>query len=123
MLLLLTACDAQVTDRTLVLQYDDFGPPSAAYELIGMDWWQWQEHGEARPKRYDIKVVVYRDLGLQQVRQAFPSNPSRELDYRYVDFGDAMPYLERMIAENTMEPITQRLTETRLRIIEALGEP
>jgi hypothetical protein len=123
LLLFLMACDAQVADKTLVLQYDDFGSPSAVHELLGMDWWQWQEHGDSRPRRYDIKVVVYRDLDLQQVRQAFPTNPSGELDYRYVDFVDAVHYLERMIAQNTIEPLTQRLTKTRLRIIDALGEP
>ncbi len=123
MLLFLAACTTQVADQTLVLQYEDFGPTSASYELLGMDWWQWQTHGGSRPKYYDIKVVVYRDLDLQQVRQAFPANPSLELDYRYVAFADAMRYLERMIAENAMELLGQRLKQTRLRIISTLGEP
>jgi hypothetical protein len=123
MLFFLTACVTQVADKTLVLQYDDFGPPSAAHELIGMDWWQWQEHGDARPRLYDIKVVVYRDIDPQQVRRAFPTDPLREQDYRYVDFTDAMRYLERMITDNAIEPLTQRLTKTRQRLIDTLGEP
>jgi hypothetical protein len=107
----------------MVLHYDDFGPPSAAHELIGMDWWQWQPHGDARPRRYDIKVVVYRDIEPRQVRQAFPTDPLREQDYRYVGFTDAMRYLERMITDSAIESITQRLIETRERIIGTLGEP
>jgi hypothetical protein len=122
LLLSLFACATQGAGKTLLLQYEDFGPPSAARELIGMDWWQWQDHGDSRPRRYDIKVVVYRDMGQPQVRRLFPTDPSRELDYRYVNYADAMDYLERMIAENVIESLTSQLQSTRTRILSVLGE-
>lgn len=123
LLLLLSACATQAAGKTLILQYDDFGPPSAANTLIGMDWWQWQPHGDSRPRHYDIKVVVFRHLDLQRVQQSFPTDPAREMDYRYVDFADAIRYLNRMIADNAIESLTQRLTMTRQRIIDTLGAP
>ncbi|MEJ2691757.1 MAG: hypothetical protein P8166_01585 [Candidatus Thiodiazotropha sp.] len=122
MLFTLGACSAQTAPKTLVLQYEDFGPPSAASELIGMDWWQWQEHGDSRPRHYDIKVVVYRDVGLRTVQQLFPTEPAREVDYRYVSYSDAVRYLDRMTEENAIESITLRLKETHQRITDNLGE-
>lgn len=118
----LGACSAQTTSKTLVLQYNDFGPPSAANELIGMDWWQWQDHGDSRPRRYNIKVVVYRDVDLQKVRQLFPTEPASEIDYRYASFTDAIHYLDRMIEENAIESLTLRLKETHQRITDTLGD-
>jgi hypothetical protein len=122
LLLSLFACATQGAGETLLLQYEDFGPPSAAHELIGMDWWQWQDHADSRPRRYDIKVVVYRFMELPQVRRLFPSDPARELDYRYVSYLDAMDYLERMIEENAIESLTSQLQSTRTRILSVLGE-
>lgn len=122
LLLSLVACATHGAGKTLVLQYEDFGPPSAAHELIGMDWWQWLDHGDSRPKRYDIKVVVYRNVEQPQVRQLYPSDPSRELDFRYVAYADAMGYLDRMIKENVIESLTSQLQTTRTRIVSALGE-
>lgn len=122
LLLSLFACATQGVGKTLLLQYEDFGPPSAAHELIGMDWWQWQDHGDSRPRHYDIKVVVYRDVALREVQQLFPTEPARELDYRYVSFTDAIHYLDRMTEENTIESLTLRLNKTQQRIIDNLGD-
>jgi hypothetical protein len=122
MLFILCGCATQTTPKTLVLQYEDFGPPSAAYEYIGMDWWQWQSHGDSRPRHYDIKVLVYRDVDLHEVAQRFPTEPDREIDYRYISFADAISYLDRMIEENTIDSLTLRLKETRRRITDTLGD-
>jgi hypothetical protein len=118
--LLLASCTDQSAGNTLVLRYTDFGPPSAAHELIGMDWWQWMEHGDSRPTNYDIRVIVYRDTDLAQVQKKYPTDPSSELDYRYVRYTDAMNYLDRMIEENVFESLTMQLQATRLRILKAL---
>jgi hypothetical protein len=123
LLLLFAACAVQAVGKTLILPYNDFGPPSAAHEVIGMDWWQWLAHGDSRPRRYDIKVVVYRHTDLERVRRSFPSDPSQELDYRYLVYSDALRYLDRMIEENAIDSLTSQLQSTRERIINALGEP
>jgi hypothetical protein len=123
LLLLFTACAVQAVGKTLVLPYNDFGPPSAAHEVIGMDWWQWLEHGDSRPRRYDIKVVVYRDTDRDRVQRSFPLDPSQELDYRYLEYSDAIRYLDRMIEENVIDSLTPQLQSTRERIFNSLGEP
>jgi hypothetical protein len=61
-------------------------------------------------------------MELPQVRRLFPSDPARELDYRYVSYLDAMDYLERMIEENAIESLTSQLQSTRTRILSVLGE-
>jgi hypothetical protein len=53
--LLISASDA--ADH--VVPYEAFGPQAIAYKLIGMEWWQWDNHGDSRPRKYPIKVVIY----------------------------------------------------------------
>jgi hypothetical protein len=83
----------------------------------------WNGIGDSRPRHADIKVVVYRHTDLQRVQQSFHTDPARERDYRYVDSADAFRYLNRMIADNAIESLTQRLTMTRQQIIDTLGAP
>ncbi len=105
-----------------VLKYEDFGPPVIANNLIGMDWWQWQPHGDSRPTRYDIKVVVYRGLQLDKVKAKYPVAPEKNKDYRYVEYADALTYLDQHIAENMMQPVTSQLIAARRKIIRSLGK-
>jgi hypothetical protein len=72
MALLIAGCAHSEVKSMLVLDYDDFGPQAAAYELLGMQWWQWQAHGESRPNKCDIKVVVYEGVSLGSVKQQYP---------------------------------------------------
>ncbi len=125
-LLLLSACantGPEATGRTLVLSYQDFGPQVIAKDLIGMQWWQWEAHGDSRPREYDIKVVVYRGMALSTVENRFPVAPDKQQDYRYVEYLEALAYLDRVIAEDLMSSVTQALSATRSRVIAKLGRP
>ena len=107
----------------MVLQYHDFGPQAAAYQAIGMEWWQWDNHGDPDPNfQYDVKVVVYRDIPLSQVREAYPVVKSKEQDFRYLAYTDAMAYLNTTIQEDAMAEVTHRLKLTRAGIEKELGK-
>ena len=111
-LMCFAAHTANAGDRTLVLKYADFGPPSMAWQTIGMDWWQWDNHGDSDPKtKYDIKVVVYKGIPLAQVKQIYPVVKSKEQDYRYLSYDTAIKYLERNIDANVKDNFLPKLTE------------
>lgn len=104
-----------------ILKYEDFGPPAMSNDLLGMDWWQWQDHGDSSPQQYDIKVVVYRAIRLQDVKEQYPVIPIKKLDYRYLEYRDALRYLDAHIDENAIEIITNKLVTTRKIIINRFG--
>ena len=107
---------------TMVLDYDDFGPQVAAHEVIGMAWWQWDSHGDPDPRtRYDIKVVVYRDISLEQVQGQLPVDEEKRQDFRYLTYAQAISYLDETIREGVLPEVTDRLRETKSRIEEELG--
>jgi len=85
--------------KSCVLKYQDFGPQVAVYELIGFEWWQWDTHGDSRPRHYPIKVVVYWDEDIADIRHQFPVIKEKEQDFRYLTYEKAIRHLERMIAE------------------------
>lgn len=122
---LVLCCVAPETraSESVVLQYEDFGPPSAAFEILGQPWWQWQDHGDSRPRKYDIKVVVYRNAELKDVQKTYPIDPAKEQDYRYVEYAAALGYLDELIAEDGVESVTATLQATREKIEGALGKP
>jgi len=107
----------------IVLSYEDFGPPAAAWEVLGHDWWQWLDHGDSRPRDYRIKVVVYRNVTLLDVRKAHPVDAAREQDFRYLEYSVSLEYLNRLIAEDLDESVTATLRKTRSKIEDALGPP
>ena len=52
------------------MNYEDFGPQALSWEHIGKEWWQWQSHGDSNPNtKYDVKVVVYRDISLEEIKK------------------------------------------------------
>lgn len=111
------------SSNMLVLDYHDFGVQAAAYELLGMEWWQWLPHGDSDPAtEYGIKVVVYKDVELQEVEKAYPVVPEKNQDFRYLDFDTAMRYLDAEIEENVLPEITERLQETRDKLVAQFGE-
>ena len=111
--LLLVGCAHAEVKSMVVLDYNDFGPQAAAYELLGMEWWQWQSHGESRPQAYNIKVVVYKDVTLDSVKQKYPVVQEQLKDYRYVSYNDAIQYLDDIIQENLMPELTTKLKQTK----------
>jgi len=110
------------TPNTYVLNYEDFGPPVIANELIGMDWWQWENHGDSRPKVYDIKVVVYKEITLNKVKENYPIDSANNKDYRYIEYVDAIKYLDEHIDENVFEIVTIKLLKTKNILVSSLGK-
>jgi hypothetical protein len=83
------------TPRTLVLSYSDFGPQAAAYRLIGFEWYQWDAHGDYHPEtRYNVRVVVYDRMPLQEVQRQYPVVKSKLQDYRYLLLREAIDYID-----------------------------
>jgi len=116
-------CRATTEERTLVLQYTDFGPQAACWEYIGMEWWQWEPHGDSNPRtRYDIKVVVYKKMPLAQVQKMHPVDPGNKKDYRYLPYKKAMEYLDKRIEEDALPEVTARLRRTKGLILDKMGK-
>lgn len=110
------------------LTYSDFGPPSLAHPLIGLDYWQWDNHGDSRPKEYPIAVIVYRGVGLDQIKERFPVDRHKEKDYRYVAYPKAVTFLTDAIEKLQSDKdyaspqLLNTLIATRARIQSALGD-
>jgi hypothetical protein len=106
-----------------IFDYEDFGPQSMAWEIIGMQWWQWDNHGDSDPNsKCDIKVVVYSDVSLKEMKSLFPINKAKKKDFRYMEYHDSIKYLIRniekieQIDEQWAIKLKERLIDTRKRI-------
>ncbi len=119
--LLLVACVSSSNQQILIMNYNDFGPQVIASDIIGMEWWQWEVHGDSRPTSYPIKVVVYHNISLAAVKNQYPINQREGKDFRYLEYTKAIAYLDEKIEENVIDEVTDRLMETRATLIRALG--
>jgi len=115
-LMLLGACSSTNQLSSLVLDYDEFGPPSAAFEIIGNDWWQWELHGDSQPKKYNIKVVVFKNTNQELLHKQYPIDQGAEKDFRFIHYDTAMTYLDKMIEENAIAALTEKLERTRSKL-------
>jgi hypothetical protein len=107
--------------NALVLDYSDFGPQAMAYELIGFQWWQWEKPCCSEPDTiYNIKVVVYKDIPLNEAQALFPVNPEQQQDYRYLEYSKALTYLNQHIQDDEMPSLLTTLKETKRKIVESL---
>lgn len=96
---LFTACTPQPKQQILVFDYEAFGPSALSYELLGSPWWQWLPAGGSSPKqRYLIKVVVYKDMPLAEVKALYPISEQQQQDFRYVSYDAALQYLNEAVA-------------------------
>ncbi len=107
-----------------IFEYEDFGPQSMIWKKIGMQWWQWDDHGDSDPRtRYDIKVVVYADRPLDEIKTLFPVDKNLKNDYRYFEYHEALKHLDENIREmNQVDEqwavdLEDRLIRTRERIL------
>jgi len=82
-----------------ITPYGDFGPPQLSSYLLGNKWWQWDDPDNHKPVRYDVKVLVYRGLPLDDVKNAFPVVPEKKQDYRYVTYKDARTYIDATLLQ------------------------
>jgi hypothetical protein len=119
LVVLLVSC-ARKTNQYLdavVLDYDELGPQAAVYQLIGMQWYQWQPHGSSDPMQIDdIKVVVYHRVSLAHIQQRYPVLKGKQ-DYRYLDYPTALHYLDT----HEHAPFLAHLTRTKKKLVRLLG--
>jgi hypothetical protein len=113
--------------QILILSYDEFGPQSIVWETIGMQWWQWDNHGDSDPNtKCDIKIAIYRDIPLQDVKKRFPVVKESQKDYRYLEYNSALSFLDtkihelRKINEQWAKDIVKRLSRVRDKIVKEL---
>ena len=101
-----------------IFNYSDFGPQIIAHEVIGMEWWQWDNFGNPSPGyEYEIKVVVFKDIALKKIMEMYPVNKSKQQDFRYLKYETAIGYLNEKINENILPEVTEILRKTRLELI------
>ena len=119
--------------NTLVMNYSDFKPSLRAYELLGFesDQRNIQESGNPNSE-IEVKVVIYRNVDLATVRKTYPTLRGKP-DYRFVEYGEAMGFLEKQIRELQAEvgddaesvklkkQLISECEQTRAKIIERLG--
>lgn len=91
------ADEKDIVANVVILEYDDFGTNLIAHELIGMDWWQWDNHGDDERKA-NIKIIVYADTKKADVAKVFVSK-KYIVDYRYVSLEKATAYFRKWIKE------------------------
>lgn len=91
---------AETKSDYLVLKYEEFGPQAMAHEIIGMEWWQWNNYAPDQNKKYDINVVVYRNMEESDVALLFPIDKTKNIDYRYLTYYIAKQFLNKHIDKN-----------------------
>ena len=103
-----------------IFDYEDFGPQAAVHEIIGFQWYQWNSHGDSDPNTTDqIKVVVFWGEGLEKIKESYPVVPSKNQDYRYLDYSRAVSHLKALIKEfERIEQKTDILESTLKRLNE-----
>jgi hypothetical protein len=108
------------------VQYEDFGPQITSHDYIGMGWYQWDSQGGDDPNRIvDIRVVVYRNITLNEVEKIYPVI-KRKQDYRYLEYKAALELLGKFgrcllgrIAIN--QAARNRALQTKQKILQELG--
>ena len=119
--------------NTLVMDYSEFKPSSRSYELLGFESDQRNIQESDNPNsEIEVKVVIYRTVDLATVKKTYPTFGSTP-DYHFVEYGEAMSFLEKQIselkAEDDGDPESVKLNkqliseceQTRAKIIERLG--
>ncbi|WP_224067606.1 hypothetical protein [Vibrio penaeicida] len=66
---------------------------------MGVEWFQWQSHGDSKPRNYPVKVVVYEGYELEKVESLYPVNSAKEQDFRYVTFDSAVDFIDSSLID------------------------
>jgi hypothetical protein len=119
-LCLATACATRAEAVSTVLPYGSFGPQAMSYEVLGFEWWQWQPHGDSRPRKYDVRVVVYCNASTDAVARLYPVDRKAERDYRYITYDRALSFLDENIQQDVDPALTDELRATRKELVERL---
>ena len=108
----------------IVLSYDDFGPQVMSYEQIGKEWYEWNSQGPDDPNvRDNIKVVVYRNVALDEVKRKYPVIEKQQ-DYRYLEYQAALRLLKKYEEDpfwNEYKETKNRTRQTKETILAQLG--
>jgi len=112
--------------NTFVMDYSAFKPESLSDALLG----QRDSRGVIDSNsETEVRVVIYRNIDLSRVKENYPTLNGR-YDYRFVQYREAVDFLESHIAElksakTAQKPGSQLLIseceQTRAQIIEKLG--
>jgi len=131
LIFIISGCSSQVVDKKqyLVLPYSSFGPSTMSGSLLGVEWFQWLPHGESRPIKYDVNVIIYHEISLTDVKNIYPTSQKKRVDYRYISYSDAILYFNRNIIEvismeqegYPMGNLSQELKSVKTHIINELG--
>lgn len=121
LLVLCSGCASQIDKSTAVFEYSDFGPQAMAYRLLGPKNLQWDPDVPILIGQGKVYVVVYRGIPVEEVERHYPQDRSRNIDYRYLQYGEALNYLDAKIERNLLRRITERLRRTREKILLLLG--
>ena len=98
--------------------------------LLGDDWWAWEAGGSFEPcDRFDVTVVVHQGSPSDTTRARYATVRGKA-DYRFIERGEAIRYLDEQIAElgrtpagpdeYDFGPLLQTLERTRSTIFECL---
>jgi len=121
MLMLFVGCATRVEPRSKTLVFDyhrEFAPSALTWEIVGDPWYRWNNHGDSDPTKFDdIRVVVYRNSSLEEVKQTYPVDEKKKMDYRYLDYDTAINFLSK----HEDKPYCEALRDTKKKIIEKLG--
>jgi hypothetical protein len=99
-----------VAGRFLTLNYAAFGPQAMAHELIGMEPYAFAagaccyQPGD----RFDVRVVVHGEGQADAAAQRYPTSAATG-DYRLVEVGAALAYVERHLTDLRSWPAGERM--------------
>lgn len=114
-------CASRIAKSTAVFEYADFGPQAMAYPILGPKNLQWEPEVPIMIGQGKVYVVVYRGIPVETVAKYYPQDRSRNRDYRYLQYGEALNYLDAKIERNLLRRVTERLRRTRESIINSLS--
>ena len=105
----------------VIFPYSAFGPQAAAYKVIGMEWGQWDSHGDSRPRDYPIKIVVFWDQTREDTKKRHPVDREKLKDFRYVEYSKAITHMERIIQEFKESELDASAIELGLAQLKKIG--
>lgn len=115
-----------VPGRAMVFPYADFGPPSMAHALLGLDVYAWGSGAccGAVDDSHDVRVVVYTGVSEGEVRGRYPTVEG-QADHRLVAAEHARAFLVTEIEGLTDDPLPaldelRRSLQTTLESVSAL---
>lgn len=94
-----TLANDLLIENTIVLDYKDFGPPDIAEDLLGPHYWQWDNGHYDSPQAFNIRVVIYRQVDLDDVKAMFPVSKNKQQDFRYVEYKKAILWYNKQITQ------------------------